>query len=93
MNPIYLSKKAEDGVALLRADLEKLHEANREVIPERHLRILDRVQEFSLVILTVLISVSIIYVVWMILSTDGMYIMTRLSTIIADFMRLAKVVA
>jgi hypothetical protein len=93
MNPIFLSEKAEEGLASLRDDLQKLREHNKDVIPERHLRLLDKAQELSLVILTVLISVSIIYVVWMILSTNGMYVMTRLSTIITDFMRLAKVVA
>lgn len=93
MQPIYLSEQAEQGLASLRDDLMKLRDWNKDVIPEKHLRLLDKAQELSLVILTVLISVSIIYVVWMILSTNGMYMMTRLSAIITDFMRLAKLVA
>jgi hypothetical protein len=93
MNSIFLSDKAEEGFRTLLADLEKLRQKNREVIPEKHLRILDRIMELMTVIGVVLLSVTIIIGVWLILTSNGLDAVTRFVGWIMDFLKLLKVVA
>jgi hypothetical protein len=92
MQPLFLSKKAEEGFDSLRADLQKLRNWNQEAIPEKHLRILNRLQALSAVVATVIIASVVIWVTWQIISSDGQFLLTRFSFFVADLMRLSKLV-
>jgi hypothetical protein len=87
----HLSSEAERGFESLRDDLAKLRQKNREVIPERHLHILDRSMQLVAVAGTVIIAVAVIYAVWFVISSTGMDAVTRVVSWVLDFLKLAKV--
>jgi hypothetical protein len=91
VKPLFLSQQAEDGFASLRDDLAKLRQKNREVIPERHLRLLDKTMGLITVIGTVILSVAIIYMVWAILSSSGMDAITKMTQWCIDLLKLLGV--
>ena len=90
IHPLFLSKKAEDGFELLKIDLEKLRKNNAEVIPERHLRLLNKAQELSYVLITIVVAAAIIVAVWTILTSAGMEAMTKMVSWVMDILKLAR---
>ena len=93
MNPIFLSDKAEQGFELLRKDLDRLREKNQEVIPEKHLRWLDKVTELSRVLITIVVSVAVIIAVYTILNATGIDAIRQLTNWAIDLLKLARLVA
>jgi len=90
ISPLFLSKQASDGFELLRKDLGKLRQKNTEAIPERQLKLLDRVQELSYVVITIVVAVVIIIAVWTILTSSGMDALTKMVSWVMDILKLAR---
>ena len=92
LSPFFLSKKARDGITLLQHDLQKLREWNLEVIPERHVKLLDNAQELVNIVVVVVISVSVIIATFTIINSTGMNGIMQLLSWVTDILKLAKLV-
>lgn len=91
MKPLFLFKQAEAGFDALCSDLEKLRQKNRGMIPEKNLRILDRVIGLLPVIGTVILAVAVIYAVWFVLNSYGMEAITKMTQWTIDILKFARI--
>lgn len=88
--PFFLSRKARDGITLLQQDLQKLRERNLEVIPEKHLKLLNNAQELVNIAIAVVISVVVIIATFAIINSTGMNGIMQLVSWVTDILKLAK---
>ena len=89
-SPFFLSWKARDGITLLQQDLQKLSKWNLEVIPERHVKLLDNAQELVNIAVVVVISVSVIIATFTIINSTGMNGIMQLMSWVTDILKLVR---